>query len=330
MGGSRAIQLKRARYTGLVPAAVNAVRLGYGAYQNYQRFKRSWNGAPKETPSAPSAITTQYDSKVMYRKRRGSRMFRRKARRYRKFVKKVVAANDTRLEKQRVLFIDNFQLASAANAQNTQIGKTVCYGGNTGVAGQRDLYLMETALGDSASSLTRTYFRSCHMEVAIKNIGADGCYVDVYYWKTNKDFKIATNLDTHFNGSFNDMPSNIGGLNQTNTTYGASPFLAKDFTTYFSFYKKTSTLLGAGAQMDFAVSKKKNFVSDFSLVNNNGALKGITFGVLIVVYGLPNSASDGTAGQATAATINVNVTRTYTFTSNRPALVDAGATVLTS
>jgi len=325
--------LKRARTVGLVPAAINAARLGYQAYQSYQGIKRKYNeykgGNAGAGRSAPP-ITTQFDSRTLYRRKRASRRFRRKAKKYHRFVKKVIAAGDHRLEKQRVLFVDNTALNASANAQVCSIGRFMLYGGNTGVAAQRDLYLMETGLGDTSTSQTSTYYRSAHMEVAIRNSGTDGCYVDVYYYKTRRDFKPSVNLDTHFQNSYSNMPSNMGGSNQAYTTYGVTPFLAKDWTSYFTIFKKTSTLLGAGSQMDFTLSKKKNFMVDFDRVTNQGCLKGITIGCIVVVYGLPNQLTDSTAGQPVAATVNVNVTRTYTLTSNRSGLVDAGATVLTS
>lgn len=326
------MQLKRARYSGMVPAVINAARLGYRAYQGYGAVKRKFGEMMQsKQPVAPTPVTTQFDTKTLYRRKRASRAFRRKARRYRSFVKKSIGAVDTRNEKQRVLFYDNFRMTTTANTQGCFLAYFNLYGGNTGTAGMRDLYNMETGLGDAVNSMTRTYYRSALMEVAIKNTDAtNGMYVDVYYYTCRKDFKPSVSFQSLFDGSFTNLPTNMGGLSQTGGTYGASPFLAKEWTGFFKIFKKTTTLLGAGNQMDFTLSKKKNFVVEFAKVNDYGALKGLTIGCVVIIYGLPNSAVDGTAGQPLATGCNVNVTRSYTLTSNRPGLVDAGASVLTS
>jgi len=330
---ARQMQLaKRGRYSGIASGLINGARLGYQLYSKYSAAKRSYNNAfgSSAPASAPGPVTTNYDSKVMYSRKRASPKFRRKARRYRKFVKKVLNANDYQKEKQRVLFIDNVRITSLANSQVMATQYLNLYGGNTGTAGYRDLLQMENALGDTSTANTKTYYRSAHMEVAIKNTGSDGCYVDVFYYISRKDFKTGQDFGALLTNSFSNMPSNMGGSIQTTLMYGTTPILAKEFTENFKIFKKTTTLLGAGNQMDFALSKKKNFVCDYTKASNIGSLKGLTMGVILVVYGLPNTATDATAGQPVAAAVNCNITRSYTLTSNRTGLVDAGCCLITS
>lgn len=330
-----------------IARAINAGRRAYNAYRTVRTLNNYYQVARRAFPSTSSAskrprteemarnggsgaITYQNDSRVMYRRKRASKRFRRKAKRYAKFCKKVIAAADRRNEKQKVLFVDNVRWTSTANTQNFFAQFLNLYTATGSGAGERDLDRMNIGVGDTSTSNTRTYYRSAHMEVSILNTSANAIYIDLYYYVCRKPTEAGASVVGFLNAGFSDSPTNMGGTTLSMTTYGVTPFQSKEFCSFFKIYRKTSTLLQAGQYMEFALKKSKNFLIESDYIEEYTHLKGKTIGVVAVMYGAPNTATDLTAGQPLAASANVNITRAYTLTSNRPGLVDSGTTLLTS
>lgn len=311
----------------------NYVNLAWnGAKLAYSLAKR-WKGGSGRTRDVSDdiPITNQYDSKVMYRRKRASKQFKRKAKKYKKFVKKVLAANDHRNEKQKVQFNNTGRLTAAANAQITHAQYFELYGGATGVDGFRDLERMITALGDTSTSQTRNYFRSAHLEASLLNTGSASMYVDMYHYICRKNTGgSGATPQVFLDAGYTSSPTNMGGSSLAGGTVGVTPFQSSEFCSYFKIIKKTSTLLGAGQAMDFQINEFKNRIFKYDDMQDHGCIKGVTRGVLLICYGVPNTATDGTAGQPVACSVNYNVQRSYTLSSNRSGLVDSGTSLLSS
>lgn len=298
----------------LVNAAANVMR----AIGSRSRTQRSG--------SASLPITAQRDFNVIYRRKRAPWKVKRRAKRYRKFCKKVINAVDTRNEKQKVLFVQNGVLNSIAGTQACYSNTFQLYSVNISTtAGQRDMANMISGLGDTSTSETKTYFRSGQMEVVLQNKGTGAAYVDLYYYVARKDSGEPVTTQALVDQGFTGSPTNMGGSNLLSGTYGATVFQSKDFCQVFKIYRKTSALVPSGQFFEFNLRSSKNKIIDRDdIIRSPGALKGLTQGVVMIIYGAPNT----TDGAPVATEFTYNVTRTYTLTNPRPGLVDSGAGVL--
>lgn len=311
-GSSRSGSYKRRKRMEFLPFAASAAKAAFsggGGNDNY--------------------VTTQQDSRVVYKRKRANKRFRRKAKRYYKFVRKTLAAVDHRAEKQKVLFVQKGLIVSAVGAQTMAADAFICYGMNGLVAGNRDCMQMLTGLGDTSTSKTKTYFRSCYMDISLTNLpveaDAQSVYVDVYHYICRKDVPKGEQLTAVINDGFVDSPTNMGGSTLASTTYGATLFQSSQFCEFFKIIKKTTSLLPSNGTLDLSVKVSRNNVKDYEDVFNCSYKRGLTRGVVVVVYGVPYASGDARPGNVT-----FNVTRTYTLTSNRPGLVDSGTSLLTA
>ena len=143
-----------------------------------------------------AVVTTQQDTATLYRRRRAPKWLRRKAKRYQRFVGKVLRANDTRLATQRVLLVNNFLgTASTLGTQQVHSVGLNMYGNQVLNPGYRDLYQMYTAYGANSGSTRKMYFKSAHMEVAVTNTTAFSTYVEMYEFVCRKDTNLTSDIN---------------------------------------------------------------------------------------------------------------------------------------
>ena len=291
------------------------------------------------TSSAP--VTSQYDARTTYRRKKLSRKGRRILKKRKRFSRRVLKGLQIDKAPQMVLFKDNFQVSSAASGQNIGAGGSITlysYDGNA--VGARDIKRILDASGDTNVSVTKYYFKAAHLDLSIKNIGDNGCYIELYYWVGRKPFATNNNqgglgeIDTYtklIDSGFATAPANLtGGGTLTKLIYGTTPFQNCLVTEYMKIVKKTVIHLGAGQIADVSLSSTKDFVLDGWQTVSGRLFNRRTKGIFIVQYGDPNALMDATAGQPDASICNYNVTRTYHFTNDRSGLVDISGQLLTS
>lgn len=300
--------------------------LARAAYKHYSKRTNAGGG------SAP--VTSQFDVRTTYKGKRLSSRGKKNLRRKRTFTRKVLKAADTRNAIQKLLFVENIRMTSAANAQQMSGSHTYMNAINGSAAGDRDINQIFVAIGDTTTSHTKLYTHSNHMDLSILNTGANGCYVECYYWvgrkrlSTNLTWDAApiTTLDQGLQSGLTAQPTNAGGTTLQRTTYGATPF-QNMLTKFIKIYKKQVIHLGVGQITDISLGNTGDRLLSMELTDGI-LLDKRSKGVILLLYGDPNTAVDATAGQPLAASINYNVTRTYNVTSDRPGLVDQGTSLL--
>lgn len=306
------------------PYAINAAR-GAIAMARAARARRGQtvNRNYRGGSSSP-AVTFQTDQATTYVRRRASRRFRRKAKRYYKFVKKVIAAGDTRNEKQRILFVTQVGWANSVAGSQDSTGEGLqLYGGGAGT-NFRDMSQIFTAVGASNSSDQKVYMRAAHLECQIKNNSQDTlAYVELYYYRARKDTPASIGtINNYYTNGF-DANNLATGSNMIGTTYGATPFHSGDFCEHFKIYKKRVLRIPAGQSVEINYKDSKNRLVDYQDFLDKTAVKGITSGIFAIYYGDSNS-----SGVPQIADLAISCTRTYMFT--HPKYPDTGSTVLTS
>lgn len=174
---------RRASYASYRPVIGNmvgrVVRYGArraGSYLYNRYFKK---GSPE------TGVTSQYDKVTQYSKKS---MPRRQKKIWRKFVKKVQAANDKTLGTRTVLFNDKMSMTEVSG--NQTIGSATLYGfcgTDTAYAhGNRDIFRMcnndsDIMLnGTDGQNASKIVFKSGVIDFTFRNTGLDGLEVDLY------------------------------------------------------------------------------------------------------------------------------------------------------
>lgn len=286
-------------------------------------IKKSLKSIAPSSSSDP-VVTNQYDHKVLYKRKRASWRVRQKARRHKNFVNKVLAANDTRLEKQKIVFQTNkLNGVTVSGEMRACSGGLNLFGCKFANADFRDLSQIIAGLGATAASPRKIYFRSAILEATLLNPTSNDMFVECYYYRARTDTGTsAGTVDDIFTAGLDT--TNLGGTTLTNTTYGTSPFQSKDFCEKFKIWKKTTTLLGAGLSMDVTLQSNKNRVIDTNMTLDKGFLKSLFQGIFIVYYGKPDPAT----GIPTVVNLAISSVRTYSCTID--GVLDAGTSLLTS
>lgn len=157
--------------------------LQYGprAYKAYTQIK----SANKNTSRSMMGVSQHHDSKMQYRKRR---MPYKKKRNWKKFVKKVQAANERSLGTKTLVFNKSVTgTSTAANAQNYLIANL--YGINGGSPsselGSADLLQVFQQAYLSTKETQKLTFKSAVLDITLTNTGTTKLEVDLYvlsYW----------------------------------------------------------------------------------------------------------------------------------------------------
>jgi len=165
--------------------------LGYGIRKTLQYGPRAYKAysqiksANKNTSRSMMGVSQHHDSKMQYRKRR---MPYKKKRNWKKFVRKVQAANERSLGTKTIVFNKSVTgTSTAANAQNWIIASL--YGSNgtsaTSELGAADLYQIFQQAYLSTKETQKLTFKSAVLDITLTNTGTTKLEVDLYvlnYW----------------------------------------------------------------------------------------------------------------------------------------------------
>lgn len=305
--------MARRPYTNYGKAVGTALKFGYKAYRSYNKYTKSKN-------TNQNTVTTQYDTRLQYRKKRMPR-WKRKA--WKRFTKKVQAVNLK-------------QLGTYTRVFNTQLENNI-FSGQQAVlgaflyskAGKGDLVPKEAGLADlftiirqplSPDDNFKFSFDTAVLDLTFKNNSSNGIEMDLYV--------VSFNEDTNQN-SFQDAV--ITAEQETNTLNEATKALQLsdrgvtlfDLPVLISMLKmkiwsKRKYFIGAQQTMTYQYRDAKNHVVDAINVRNgktNSSIQAdgngfvypkLTKGVIMVMKQVPGS--EGTSN------VVCGVTRKYKYT----------------
>lgn len=277
----------------------------------------------------PGPITSQYDVRTVYRKRR---MPRRRRRRYVRFARKVqhIAMKATAL--QTSLIRENKILAAPANTTSycaqlmyTGAGAGGNQGNNAGTIAPRgktnDIDDM-TADGTLTNNPTAIlHYQSCVMECTLRNYGATPVVIECYHIVARSDAQ--DNATYHYAESIYELgfaqPTTVNesatGTNRTNisaTDIGTTPFNNTLFSRYFLVKKKVKIELGAGEITQIQLRDPRNHRLNTNKIRNMVYLPYKTQGYLFQVMG-PPQIEDNVVGFTQGSSVSITTTRIYNY-----------------
>lgn len=293
---------KAARTAAAVSAAANVV--AHVAKKMVSSGTQSKSGG-----SEGGIVTSQYNSRVAYSKKRPGKGTVKRQERQRKFARKVIKAMDVTLPKLKVLFSQPAYGAAAANLQGLIGDEWLLNGHVTGIIGSRDLTQIEYNMGSSDTVPKKIQMLGCTMEVSVKNTGSYPLFLELYDFIAIRDTAVADSTPISVFGAGLNTATISTCVTPNTATVGVTPFHSLKFCQNFKIFKKTIIKLGVGESCDFIRTSKRKFILDAEKWKNTGCKKGITRGTMGLVYG-ENDASGGT----TAASWSVSTQRTYNVT----------------
>jgi len=294
-------------------------RLGMGAmtlWQNRQRlargikfgFNRSITGTmTKKRQTSGLGVTQQHDRRMVYRKRRMPRRFKR---RWRNFSKKVLAVSEKDLGSRTVVRNDliniSVNMAAAAATQHTR-SVVGLYGCSSGSSYMNDIneISQDTDLGTTGKAI----FKSAILDLTFRNISSRGATsvnpsitleVDLYEITLSVELGQvgrASNLIGVFNeaaGDTNTIPGQLTGL--ASTDRGWSPW---DYPSALSEYrikiwKKTKYFLGENQTFTYQFRDPRRHMVDKQRMSSPGEnLPGLTRYILLIFKPTPGYTYDG-------------------------------------
>lgn len=288
--------------------------MGYKAYRSYNKYTKSKN-------TNQNTVTTQYDTRLQYRKKRMPR-WKRKA--WKRFSTKVNSVNLKNLGTYTRLF--NSQCENTIFEGQQAVMGAFLYS----KAGKGALVPREAGLSDlfriiqqeaSPDDNFKYHFDSGILDLTLKNNSANGIELDLYVVSFNED---ATNINS-FEDAVITAEAETGTLN--NSTKGLQ--LADRGATLFDFpvlisqlkmkiWSKRKYFIGSQQTMTYQYRDSKNHVVDAIRVrdgksnidieaNGNGfVFPKLTKGVIVVMKQVPGSEG--------SSNVKMGVTRKYKYT----------------
>lgn len=270
--------------------------------------------APRGAAVASSTPISQYhENRLLYRKRR---MPKRKKRIWKSFKRKVQYISNTQQKKQVMYSKTSFDLTSAVDAQAT-FDCLMFTGWNGTVSSWYDMLRCATIAQQSTltTNLCRFYVTSARMNMTYYNAGDKPAYLDLYWFRCNRDCErgaidiINKNVSTTWQNEASATGTNV----TTSTVFGTTPFMVQGIQGYIKIYKVSKHYIAAGQSIEFTIKDPRNhFIKETAIEQNANSvatvvpqtmLKGKTQGVIGCAYGVPSAASGSPGEFASAATI---------------------------
>lgn len=305
---------KRSRYN-LRPrnmrGLATAARVGYRAYKSYTRTKA------KRATSSPG-VTTQHDTKTIYRKKR---MPRRKRKQWAKFSNKVNAVIDSAHATKTMLINNTDALTATAGSQ--LFASYNIYGMNgtngAGTRGNADL----VTVAANITNYKKMVYKSAILDLTFTNTSIFPIEMDVYHVRYNNEHEANTPLATFTNAANNTLVT-TGTTSLGVTSRGATPW---DFPLALSIaritiVKKTKVFLGPGNCSTYQIRDPRNHgITKYDINNQtagyNYVKPGITQGVIVI-------AKNVAGYQASATGMSIGCTQKYSYTYISDNSVESG------
>lgn len=308
---------------------------------NYaKRFKKGFSNTTTRRSSGGSAMapmTSQHDSRLVYRKKS---MPKRKRRRWVSFKKKVTAVeysnrnlqNVTTAQLQYVYAQPNRSSFTACMMYgiNGQVGSTGNPNvppvvGSSGTGSMDDMYDVLTqkyAAGGTALTGRKFLFGSAVMDIHLTNIGDAAGILEIYEIVARQTFTPTTVSydgpeDLFIQGYVDYATIANTPITPSAVRLGTTPFNCKLFCQYFTIKSKRRVHITPGEVISLQMRDAKNhFIAGNMLGKPNvGWRKGECKGYFFQVYGAPRflPGTDNTADFAPSVQLKINTIKSYSF-----------------
>lgn len=253
----------------------------------------------KSGTTSGKGVTSQYDRKQIYRKRR---MPRRKRRAWKRFTKKVVAAQLKTIGTRTILKNDTL---SRTYTGDTQSVVSFCLfgkdggGPTTSACGFNDLASIFQNDAAIANRTSKIQLFSGVLDITMTNLSEvldnstqnTSLEVDLYELVATKQIDAAYLSDIYLSADSNTDQINVANPGISINNRGATPFELTDFTGRgIKILKKTKYFLGAGQVATYQYRDAKNFRirnDNIDDANSDFALPYKTRIFMIIIKGVP-------------------------------------------
>lgn len=318
MIGSHVIGRKRSRWgqmSAAKRAAIIATSPAAAAGVAYGASKYFGVGRKVGSSTHGSGVSLQRDRTVQYVSKH-KRGWKRKMKRWKKFVRKVRAVQ-LKDHGKLSMIMDDF--ISATSLAGQQVGAFILLGGvrgnGTGEADMRNLFDEAVAQSPDASRLLLNTM-VLDLQITTTEATESSCELDVYEFVCIKDvpntiFGVTAStvtMDSFFTKGLTAQPTvGAGGTQLATTSLGTTPFDNRFFCQHFKIVKKTKYLLGLNQYVTYQIRDPKNRVIPGYQRRDLLAMKGFTRGVMLIAKGLVSGGAIPTTDFA------VYSNRHYTF-----------------
>jgi len=286
----------RSGYRAAIPVAKvarTAVSLAKRMFSGSSETKSSHDGVS-------DAITDQFNTRLIYKRRKAPRKIKRRAKKKAKyFLKKVLAPVAVYTNR----FVHGFSASSLAAQQNMHA--FVVAGMNDDAVlttdGRNHMNLLLRNAFDTGTDREsfRLYITSLSFNYQLTNTSANIAELDIYQCVARKDFSSGTayqNLTQVMTENFSELPTQ-GPTQGTNvqlsmTALGCSPFDQPQFGRYLIIKKVQRFCLGPSKSLSF--NEKVHFRSPIMLSGEDLesahrlSKKGLTRAIIIRFHGVPS------------------------------------------
>lgn len=261
------------------------------------RMAKTFSGSRTRTAqrtTAPAPVTTQFDVRTVYKRRR---MPYRKKKRWIRQKRSVQAVIDKRLATN-VLHLTDAVPLSRSNASGSQ----TYYGGLTlmdfpvraQVAGAVDRLQPPNPQIGTVTGRAKHVIVGQMNNLTISNVSGEGvAYMDLYYWRAKQNCPAAEFADIEaiwsqgFTTNVLNAPT-TGGTTVAATDYGITPWANPGWRKYVQVYMKRRIRLPAGQSTELSLRRSKNeYMGPHTLDDQLALMRGKTEGIFIVWTGEP-------------------------------------------
>lgn len=283
-----------------------AIQAARGAYKIARRLRTRTRTRVMGGARGPAPMTSQHDSRLVYRKKT---MPRYKKKKWVSFKKKVTAVEYSNRNLQNVSMIQtmycnaNTDRCSFTSAMiygiNGQTGGTGAPppGGASGTGSMDDMYdvlVNKYAAGGTAMNGRKFLFGSAVMDVHATNVSENALILEVYEIEAKKTYTPATVAydgpeDLFIQGFVDYSPMANTPLVPSALRLGTTPFNCKLFCQYFTVKTKRRLQVSPGEVVSFQIRDSTNrFIAGNMLGKPNvGWRKGECKGYFFQIYGSP-------------------------------------------
>lgn len=299
---------------------INAMkRMGsFSAGQVVKRSRGAFSGGSGGSNPGGRTVTQYNQTSTTYRKRgrrRGRRANRgrRRARRFKRGVNRII---DNRLGD--TVLLRNFDVSVSGTPTGysdgqkwfnwTMLGFET--GGNVAVGDIGPI--MTNALSQGANTSKSIVVKSWVMDFSILNNGANGVYVDIYYYRPK--VANASPADLLIDDGLNKTLTGGLGTHVTNRNYfGVTPFMSPEFCRTYTILKMKRLVLSPDQQYNEIIKRKGDkklmgaYVNGLNGSEPYGFYPHLTEGILISVFGV----GVGSPSLPDPFSVQVQCTKTY-------------------
>lgn len=266
---------------------------------------RSTTKTKTQSSSGEAGVTNQYDTRLIYKKKRMNRRVLRRRTRYRKrFIRNATSLMGC----QQFIFSTQTEPSSGLN---TQTHSSFVFACSTGVAPSNDLATIVNNIQTSgvAAQFRKNetlYIHRSVCDITMYNQSATTADIDVYFIRCRIGHSVGTSVQGDWSSFLSQQKPDASLItNVATSTIGCTPWQAPQWCRHWTIFRKRKYLLTQGQTAHFQI--KRGYRTINTEINTDYFFQKGETGVLLVWNGVNVS----TAGGFPDTKLSITYVRTY-------------------